>query len=255
MSKINFDISGKVAVVTGAGGILCSVLAKNLAKQGVLVALLDIAEDKAQAIADEIIQDGGGAMAVRVDVLNKLSVQEACDKVLERFGTVDILVNGAGGNKAAATTSDELPFFDLPDDAINWVFNLNLVGTILPTQVFGKVMADNGKGNIINISSMSAFKPLTRTMAYSAAKAGISNFTQWMAVHFAQEYSPNIRVNAIAPGFLLTQQNYYLLVDKETGERTPGAIRLSTGRLWDATASLRSWWARLFSFARRRLPL
>ncbi|MGI6169546.1 MAG: SDR family oxidoreductase [Christensenellales bacterium] len=229
MRKISFDISGQVAVVTGAGGILCSVLARQLVEQGVLVALLDIDGEKVQKLADEIVAEGGGAMAVQVDVLDKQSVQEACGKVMERFGTVDILINGAGGNKAAATTSPELPFFDLTDDAINWVFNLNLVGTILPTQVFGKVMAQNGKGNIINISSMAAFKPLTRTMAYSAAKAGISNFTQWMAVHFAQEYSPNIRVNAIAPGFLLTQQNYYLLVDKDTGERTPRGDQILGG--------------------------
>ena len=221
MDKVNFDISGQVAVVTGAGGILCSQLSKSLAKAGVKVALLDIALDKAQAVAQEINADGGEAEAFAVDVLQKSSIEEACEKVLARFGTVDILVNGAGGNKPAATTSDEMSFFDIPDDALRWVFNLNLLGVILPSQVFGKVMVEKDKGSVINISSMSAYLPLTKTLAYSAAKAGVTNFTQWMAVHFAQEYSSNIRVNAIAPGFLLTQQNYYLLVDKETGERTP----------------------------------
>ncbi|MGI6175848.1 MAG: SDR family oxidoreductase [Christensenellales bacterium] len=221
MGKVNFDISGQIAVVTGAGGIICSQMAKDLSKVGVKVALLDIMVDKAQEIADEINQSGGEAAAFKVDVLNKESIEETCKQVLDRFGTIDILINGAGGNKAQATTSADLSFFDLPNDALQWVFNLNLVGTILPTQVFGKVLAQKGKGNIINVSSMNCYRPLTRVPAYSAAKAGISNFTQWLATHMAQEYSTNIRVNAIAPGFLLTQQNYFLMVDKDTGEPTP----------------------------------
>ncbi len=215
-----FDVSGKVAVITGGGGILCSEMARALASRGVKVAVLDINEEQAKAVADEIKAEGGEAIAVAVDVLDKASIERARDVVLENFGTVDILINGAGGNKPEATASDTMSFFDIPADAIQWVFNLNIIGTILPTQVFGKLMVEKDKGVVINISSMAAFKPLTRTVAYSAAKAAVSNFTQWMAVHFSQNYSPNIRVNALAPGFFLTNQNYYLLVDKETGEAT-----------------------------------
>lgn len=215
-----FDVSGKVAVITGGGGILCSEMARALASRGVKVAVLDINEEQAKAVADDIKAEGGEAIAVAVDVLNKASIERARDVVLENFGTVDILINGAGGNKPEATASDTMSFFDIPADAIQWVFNLNIIGTILPTQVFGKLMVEKDKGVVINISSMAAFKPLTRTVAYSAAKAAVSNFTQWMAVHFSQNYSPNIRVNALAPGFFLTNQNYYLLVDKETGEAT-----------------------------------
>jgi len=141
--------------------------------------------------------------------------------VLARFGRVDILINGAGGNKKQATTSPDLSFFDLPADAVQWVFNLNFIGTLLPCQVFGKVMADQGEGIILNVSSMNAFRPLTRIPAYSAAKAAVSNFTQWLAVHLSQKYSTDIRVNAIAPGFFLTEQNRFLLSDEVTGELTP----------------------------------
>lgn len=215
-----FDISGKVAVITGGGGILCSEMARALAARGVKVAVLDINEEAAGKVAEDIRNNGGQAISVGVDVLDKSSIEKARDKVLDAFGRVDILINGAGGNKPQATTSDEQSFFDLPVDAIQWVFNLNIIGTILPTQVFGKVMVEQGKGVVINMSSMAAFKPLTRTIAYSAAKAAVSNFTQWMAVHFAQNYSADIRVNALAPGFFLTNQNYYLLVDKETGQPT-----------------------------------
>ena len=140
--------------------------------------------------------------------------------MLKEFGRIDILINGAGGNKKEATTSDDMSFFDIPLDALQWVFNLNFMGTVLTTQVFGEVMAEQGSGNIINISSMSALTPLTRIVGYSAAKAAINNFTQWIAVYMNQNYSTNIRVNAIAPGFLLTQQNYYLLVDEKTGQDT-----------------------------------
>jgi len=215
-----FKVSGKTAVVTGGGGILCSEMAIALASRGVKVAVLDINEPAAQKVVDSIKEKGGEAITVVTNVLDKASVEKARDTVLKAFGAVDILINGAGGNKAEATTSDSLSFFDIPADAIQWVFNLNIIGTVLPTQVFGKVMAEKGEGVIINMSSMAAFKPLTRTVAYSAAKAAVSNFTQWMAVHFSQNYSPKIRVNALAPGFFLTNQNYYLLVDKETDEPT-----------------------------------
>lgn len=218
--EINFDITGKVVVITGAAGVLCSNMAGHLAKKGAKIALLDLFEEKAAKIAEEIKKDGGDAIAVKVDVLDKQSIQKAKDVVLNAFGRVDILINGAGGNKKEATTSDEMSFFDMPTDALQWVFNLNFVGTVLTTQVFGGLMAKQKTGCIINISSMSAILPLTKTMAYSAAKASISNFTMWMAVHFNQNYSKEIRVNAIAPGFLLTEQNRFLLTDQKTGEAT-----------------------------------
>jgi NAD(P)-dependent dehydrogenase (short-subunit alcohol dehydrogenase family) len=155
------------------------------------------------------------------NVLDKPSLEAAAAQIMEAFGRVDILINGAGGNKPQATTNPEQTFFDLPADALRTVIDLNLLGTILPSQVFGKIMAAQKSGVIINISSMSALRPLTRIAAYSAAKAGMANFTQWLAVHMAQEYSPEIRVNAIAPGFFLTEQNRFLLTDKETGKLTP----------------------------------
>lgn len=215
-----FDVKGKVAVITGAAGILCSEMARALGQRGVKVAVLDLDGERAQKVADEINNSGGTALAVQVDVLNKNTVEKARDKVLNEFGKVDILINGAGGNKKDATTSDVMKFFDIPQEAIQWVFNLNFIGTVLPTQVFGKVMADQGEGVIINISSMASYRPLTKVISYSAAKAAINNFTQWLAVHLNQNYSKNIRVNALAPGFFLTQQNYYLLVDEKTGEPT-----------------------------------
>jgi NAD(P)-dependent dehydrogenase (short-subunit alcohol dehydrogenase family) len=160
------------------------------------------------------------AMAVYADVLDLDSLRQAADTVLKKFGSVNGLVNAAGGNNPRATTSPNLSFFDLPVEALRWVFDLNILGTMLPCQVFGKLMAEKGEGTILNISSMNAFRPLTRVPAYSAAKAGVSNFTQWLAVHIAQEYSPRIRVNAIAPGFFLTAQNKFLLVDERTSNLT-----------------------------------
>ncbi len=215
-----FDISGKAAVVTGGGGVLCSEMARALAGRGAKVAVLDINETQAKAAADTIRTRGGVAIGLVANVLDRPSLERARDAVAREFGAVDILINGAGGNKADATVSDSMSFFDMPAEAIQWVFNLNILGTILPTQVFGKVMAERGEGIIINISSMNSFRPLTKIVAYSAAKAAVNNFTQWMAVHFNQDYSKNIRVNAIAPGFLLTSQNRFLLVDEETGEPT-----------------------------------
>jgi len=227
--EINFDISGRIAVLTGGAGILCSNMAKHLAQRGVKVAVLDIAEDRVKEVAAEIEKMGGEAIGIKTNVLDKNSIQEACDMVIKRFGTIDILINGAGGNKPAATTGPDNTFFDMPQEALKWVFDLNFVGTVLPTQVFGKVFTEKKKGCIINFSSMAAFTPLTRTIAYSAAKAAISNYTQWMAVHFNQEYSTEIRVNAIAPGFLLTQQNEYLLVDKNTGKPTERGAKIIAG--------------------------
>jgi len=215
-----FGLSGKTAVITGAGGVLYGSISKAMAAQEMKIALLDVRKEAAQAVADEINKAGGTAIAVQVDVLDKESVQASCDEVLKAFGSVDVLINGAGGNMKEATTSDDMEFFDLPADAIRWVFDLNCIGTILPCQVYGKVMAKQGNGVILNTSSMNYYCPLTRVPAYSAAKAAISNFTQWLAVHMSQNYSKTMRVNAIAPGFFLTEQNRFLLTDKETGDLT-----------------------------------
>ena len=215
--NVSFDMQGKVAVVTGGAGVLCAAMCRALAEVGAKVAVLDLRPDPAEALAAEL---GNDAIGVACNVLDKASVEAAAQRVLEAFGRVDILVNGAGGNKPQATTNPEQSFFDLPADAVRWVFDLNLMGTILPSQVFGKIMAGQKSGVILNISSMNAFRPLTRIAAYSAAKAGVSNFTQWLAVHMAQEYSPEIRVNAIAPGFFIGEQNRLLLLN-EDGSLTP----------------------------------
>ena len=189
-----FGVSGQVAAITGGGGALCGAMAKALGEAGVKVAVLDLKVDAAEEVVSAIKSGGGEAMAVEVDVLDKASVQAAREKVMGSYGKVDILINGAGGNKPQATTSDETAFFDLPADAVRWVFDLNFLGTFLPSQVFGKDMAEAGEGVILNISSMCAFSPLTRVPAYSAAKAAVSNFTQWLAVHMSQGYSKEIRV-------------------------------------------------------------
>lgn len=222
----------KTVVITGAAGVLCSTFAQALAKQGMQVALLDLNLDAAQKVADEINQNSescGKAIAVKANVLDKISLQNAYQEVYNEFGKCDILINGAGGNNPKGTTSSEYfskddmnnseltSFFDLDPQGIEFVFNLNFLGTLLPTQVFAKDFVDNNKGNIINISSMNAFKPLTKIPAYSGAKSAVSNFTQWLAVHFANQ---NIRVNAIAPGFFVTNQNKALLFD-ENGNKTP----------------------------------
>lgn len=214
----SYDVKGKVAVVTGGAGVLCAEMCRALAQADAKVAVLDLRLEPAEALASEI---GNGAIGVACNVLEKSSVEDAAQSVLNKFGRVDILINGAGGNKPDATTSAERPFFDLPAEAIRWVFDLNLMGTILPCQVFGKQMVAQKQGVILNISSMNAFRPLTRIAAYSAAKAAVSNFTQWLAVYMAQEFSSEIRVNAIAPGFFVTEQNRFLLMEKETGSLTP----------------------------------
>jgi NAD(P)-dependent dehydrogenase (short-subunit alcohol dehydrogenase family) len=214
-------LGGRVAAVTGGGGVLCSAMAHGLAVVGARVAVLDLRDDASQRVAEGICAAGGEAIAIQVDVLDKASVQAACDQILAAYGVVDILINGAGGNKAEATTSPQASFFDLPVEAVRWVYDLNFLGTLIPCQVFGQVMAQQGRGCILNIASMAGIRPLTRTVAYSAAKAAVANLTQWLAVHMAQTYSPCIRVNAIAPGFLSTEQNHYLLFDAETGALTP----------------------------------
>jgi len=215
-----YDFSGKTVVITGGTGILGGEIACALVGCGANVAILDRNLDPFQHISELMEPRANHAVAINADVLDLESLRKAADTVRERFGRVDCLVNAAGGNKPQATTGPDLRFFDLPPDALQWVFNLNLMGTILPSQVFGKLMADAGEGVILNISSMSALRPLTRVVAYSAAKAGVSSFTQWLAVHIAQECSPKIRVNALAPGFFLTHQNRFLLTDEKTGNLT-----------------------------------
>ncbi|MCX5758743.1 MAG: SDR family oxidoreductase [Candidatus Hydrogenedentes bacterium] len=218
-----FSLEGKVAVVTAGGGVLCSAIARGFAAAGAKVAVADLRGDVAQQVADAIVNDGGIATAYELDAFKKASIEACCNEIHEDFGQVDILVNGVGGNMKGATTSAEQSFFDLPTDVVQRVLDLNLVaGAIAPCQVFVKRMKDNpGGASIINISSMNAFRPLTRIPGYSAAKAAVSNFTQWLAVHLAQEYNPKLRVNAIAPGFFLTDQNRFLVTDEKTGDLTP----------------------------------
>lgn len=215
------SFEGQTYVLTGGAGILCGHLACELAERGARVALLDLNPQRAAAWRPRLEASGTPYLIQECNVLEPDSVQRAVDHVLDRFGRIAGLINGAGGNSPKATTSADLSFFDLPAEAIRFVFDLNLLGTILPSQVVGRHLAEVGEGVILNISSMNALRPLTRIAAYSAAKAGVSNFTQWLAVHMAQNYSPRIRVNAIAPGFFLTDQNRYLLVDAETGGWTP----------------------------------
>ncbi|MHC4596320.1 MAG: SDR family oxidoreductase [Planctomycetota bacterium] len=222
MCKMNdlFDIKGRVIAITGAGGVLCGTMAKALAGAGAKIAVLDIIETAAEKVAGEIRSGGGQAVAVKCDVLDRKSLETAREKISSELGKIDVLINGAGGNKKEATTSPDLSFFDLPSEAVRFVFDLNFIGTLLPSQVFGKEMAESGGGIILNVSSMCAFSPLTKVPAYSAAKAAVSNFTQWLAVHVCQNYSKEIRVNAIAPGFFLTEQNRFLLTDEKTGKLT-----------------------------------
>ncbi len=219
-----YDFTGKTIVITGGAGVLGGEMACALAGCHANVAILD----RDQRLAEEVVHriemmEGvvGRVAIVYADVLKRDTLVQAEARIREEFGGIYALINAAGGNRPEATTSDDLRFFDLPEEALRHVFDLNIVGTILPSQVFGRGMAQDDEGVILNISSMNAFRPLTRIPAYSAAKAGINNFTQWLAVHIAQEYSPNIRVNALAPGFFLTKQNRFLLTDEATGAMTP----------------------------------
>ena len=215
-----FSLEGKVAVITGGAGVLGSAIAKGLGKAGAKIALCDIVN--ADKVAQELKAEGIIAKGYYINVMDIEKIKTCRDEVIRDFVRIDILLNAAGGNTKGATTSEELKFFDLPLSALEKVVGLNLFGgAILPSQVFGKDMIKNQDGgSIINISSMNAFRPLTRIPGYSAAKAAVSNFTQWLAVHFAQEYNKNLRVNAIAPGFFLTAQNRFLLTN-EDGSLTP----------------------------------
>ena len=234
---LNTDLSGKVAVVTGAGGVLCGMFSKALAAAGAKVAVLDLNEAAAQEVADAIVQEGGIAKAYQCNVLEKDSMEACHEQVRKDLGLCDILINGAGGNNPRATTDKEYfeigdidgdtkSFFDLEQKGVEFVFNLNFIGTLVPTQVFAKDMMGREGCNILNISSMNAFTPLTKIPAYSGAKAAISNFTQWLAVHFSKV---GIRVNAIAPGFFSTKQNAALLFNPD-GPPTP-----RTGKILNAT--------------------
>ena len=234
------SLNGKVAVITGGGGVLCSGFAKTLAEQGVKVAVLDLNEDAAKKVADEINSNGGTAIAVGCNVLELESMKKARDIVSEKLGTCDILLNGAGGNNPKGTTTKETlekidlvekdenvkTFFDLDPEGISFVFNLNFLGTLIPTQIFARDMAEKEDSCIVMITSMNAFRPLTKIPAYSAAKAAVANFTQFMAVHFADM---GIRVNAIAPGFFSTKQNKDLLWNPD------GSPTARTGKILAAT--------------------
>lgn len=227
--KLPFEVNlkDKVIVITGAGGVLCSMFAEALAKTGAKIALLDINEAAAKENAEKIVADGGIAKGYMCNVLDKDSIEQAYKAILADFGLCDILINGAGGNNPKATTDNEYfksedmgsmkTFFDLDKEGVEFVFNLNFLGTLLPTQVFAQDMLNKDDASIINISSMNAFTPLTKIPAYSGAKAAISNFTQWLAVHFSKT---NVRCNAIAPGFFVTKQNEKLLFNDD-GTPTP----------------------------------
>ena len=234
---LNTDLTGKVAVVTGAGGVLCSYFAKVLARAGAKVALLDLNAQAAQSYADEIVKEGGIAKAYSCNVLDKTICYDVANKVLADLGPCDLLINGAGGNNPRATTdkeyfeigdidADTKSFFDLDADGVGFVFNLNFLGTLIPTQAFASQMVGREGCSILNISSMNAYTPLTKIPAYSGAKAAISNFTQWLAVHFSKV---GIRVNAIAPGFFSTKQNAKLLWNED------GTPTARTGKILAAT--------------------
>lgn len=216
-----YDFAGRTIVISGGAGILGGEMACALVGCGANVAILDRDPALADRLLDRLGSGPGCADVIYADVLKRETLLKAKEAVEAEFGAVDALINAAGGNVEKATTNPDLSFFDLPEESLQFVLNLNLAGTMLPCQVFGQVMAERGEGVIVNVSSMSAFRPLTRIPSYSAAKAGVSNFTQWLAVHMAQEYSPRIRVNAIAPGFFHTKQNHFLLFDADTGELTP----------------------------------
>ncbi|MBN2165177.1 MAG: SDR family oxidoreductase [Marinilabiliaceae bacterium] len=232
------NLKGKVGVITGGGGVICSTMAKAMAEQGIKTAILDLNEEAAKVVADEIEKTYNvTSIGLAANVLSRESLEEAKKIINEKLGKVDFLVNGAGGNAATATTKVEQmkpadlntpddTFFGLQLEGFDKVFDLNFKGTLLPSMVFAKDMVARQTGGIVNISSMNSYRPLTRIPAYSAAKAAINNFTQWLAVHFAKT---GVRVNSIAPGFLLTNQNRFLLIDEKTGEATPRGQKIING--------------------------
>ncbi len=234
MNELN--LNNKIAVITGGAGVICSEMAKSLSAHGALTVILDLNKDAANRVAQEIEKETGTkSIGISASVLDKASLEAARKTIHEKLGTVDILVNGAGGNSPAATTKvekmdgsekPEETFFGLQIEGFDKVFDLNFKGTLLPSMVFGADMVNRRSGVIINISSMNSYRPLTKIPAYSAAKAAVNNFTQWLAVHFAKA---GVRVNAIAPGFLLTNQNRFLLIDEKTGELTARGRKIING--------------------------
>jgi NAD(P)-dependent dehydrogenase (short-subunit alcohol dehydrogenase family) len=230
-----FDLTGKVVAITGGGGELCGAMAEALGATGVKVAVLDINLESAEARSLTVIQSGGTAKAFRCDVLDTVQIRECYEAVCSLWSPPDFLINGAGGNNPRATTSEEFhgpvgssgpgaqSFFDLDPVGFRQVFDLNFMGTFLVSQAFSQGMIKKGRGSIVNISSMSAFIPLTKVAAYSAAKAAVSNFTRWLAVHFSPT---GVRVNAMAPGFFMTEQNKFLLLNQKTGELLPRAQKV-----------------------------
>lgn len=217
----DFELNNNVAVITGGSGTLGTSMAKGLCDAGARVCVIGRDLEKARRAAQSISSDGERVMGLSADVTHPAEIERAAEAVLMRWGQVDILVNAAGGNRPEATTSPKQSFFDLSPDIMRTVFDLNLTGSIIPSQVFGRTMAQQKTGVIINISSMAASRPLTRVVSYAAGKAAIDNFTRWLAVYMAKEYSPSIRVNAMAPGFFLAEQNRAMLMDSATGELTP----------------------------------
>ncbi len=217
---MDLNLAEKVAIVTGAGGAICGEIAKALSREGARVAIWDKVGEAAKKKADQIRGAGGKGLGIECDVLSTASVEQALAETLAAYDTIDILVNGAGGSQKEATTSPEMEFFDIPTESLKRVMDLNYMSAVIPSQAAGRIFADKKAGAILNISSIGAMAPLTRSISYSNGKAATSNFTQWLAVHMAQTYSPTIRVNAIAPGFCLTGQNKFLLVEQDSEELT-----------------------------------
>jgi NAD(P)-dependent dehydrogenase (short-subunit alcohol dehydrogenase family) len=216
-----YDLTGWTFLVTGGTGVLGGAVAGALVDAGANVVILNRHLDPAEGIADYTSPTGWQAKAVHGDVLDRASLVDAAAAIKAEYGLIYGLINAAGGNSPKATVSPDLSFFDIPEEGLRFVLDLNLLGTIMPSQVVAKQMAEAGEGVILNYSSMNAFRPLTNIAAYSASKAGVTNFTMWLAVHMAQNYSGKIRVNGIAPGFFLTEQNRFLMTDRETGKWTP----------------------------------
>lgn len=215
-----YDFTGRVVMITGGAGVLGAEITRALLECNAQVRVIQRDVAKSQKALDTLGVAGDNVKIVHGDVVNPESIQEATKAILSEAGRIDCLINAAGGNNPKATTNPTQTFFDLPAEALKMVFDLNLLGTIIPSQIVGRHMAERKAGVILNLSSMAAERPLTRVGAYAAAKAAVNNFTQWLAIYMAQEYSPQIRVNAIAPGFFLTEQNRFLLTDKSTGELT-----------------------------------
>lgn len=223
---MDLHLAHSTAIVTGGGGAICGAIARALAAEGASVAIWDIAADAAETVAAQIEASGGRAIAVACDATDRAGVSAALSQTVERFGTVDILITGAGGSRREATTAPDLPFFDIPLDELRTTLDLNYLSAVIPCQEVGRIFAENGAGVVLVISSIAGIRPLTRSIAYSNGKAALNSFTAWLAVHMAETYDPAIRVNAIAPGFVLTGQNRFLLVEEATGAATERARQI-----------------------------